>query len=236
MPSRATVQLAATPVVELRLAPIPPLHDDNRRYEVAFHEAGHFVMGRALGIWDIDSVTIQPGVDFAGRCGIRDLPAELLPHRLRAVQIMMLMGGYASMMLWCGDGLGSLFDDDDLNSANNVGADGDLKEAMNVAEMNHGSRARRYIEHLTWLTAAMLHYLWPCVERVAEALMRETTIDDRHRLARIAEGRAGRGSRLSRTHDRFSLLRGRPARREHELLRYERHYAAVNAGARGGRY
>ena len=234
MLSRTALQLAAKNIAELRWAPIQPLQDDNRRCEVAHHEAGHFVMARALGMWNMNWITIQPSADFDGRFRMRDSPTEFLPPRARAFHIMMLMGGHASTMLAVGDGLESLFNDDDLCSANNLGAGSDLKKATDIAEMNNGSRARRYVEHLTWLTAAMLQYLWPCVERVAEALMRETTIDDWYRLARLAEGRAGRGSRLSRTHDRFVLMSGRPARREYEDQRNKLHFAALEAGARVG--
>ncbi len=169
----------------------------------AFHEAGHAVMARAVGVWEIYAITVVPGPTYSGRCWLGAGAMRLTPEDHRRGVLIDMAGIAAHDILFKEPMPPSewILDMDEIPT--------DYTSALNSARVLHPHRPEHFVDLMTALAVRTLRRCWPAVERLAEVLVNEKTIDDSERIDDIIDGRAGRQGKVRRLHDAWMSGRGR---------------------------
>jgi hypothetical protein len=156
------------------------------RKALAYHEAGHAVVGYALGL-EIEEVTIIPNETSLGQCRYRDWDAWFAATDLDASLSVILAGAVA----------------EELATGRPSGGTDDLNALLLSRRRWSGDVAAERLALVRRRTAAFLEEHWPIVKSLAVTLRKERALDGP--VAMRALRRAFGTSRLPAAHP-FGLL------------------------------
>jgi hypothetical protein len=142
-----------------------PVPDDDAVEMVAFHEAGHAVVGTFLGV-EIGHVTLVPDPDrrSLGRVTIRTTPLNPWPSQIRADVLMSFAGQYAACRRFP-DHVPDGFQDDVFKA----------RECIARCSPRAGHR-RKLEQELRERSLWLVDQLWPAIGDLASRLTKKETL------------------------------------------------------------
>jgi Peptidase family M41 len=131
------------------------------RKALAYHEAGHAVVGYVLGL-EIEQVTINPSETSLGQCRYRGWDDEEAGADLDTQLLFILAGAVAEEIA--------------MGAASRSA---DERKALGLARLRDDSEeeAARRAAGVRWLTARFLERHWPVVKALAMALRKHRDLD-----------------------------------------------------------
>jgi Peptidase family M41 len=159
------------------------------RKALAYHEAGHAVVGCALGL-EIEQVTIVPSEGSLGRCRYQGWDDEEAAGDVQTALIVLLAGTVAEEI---------------AVGAPSRGADEPKARELALSQGHSEAEAADCIARARMLVAAFLEEHWPIVKALAAALRKERQLDGPRATAIIRRTFRKLGSHLP---GRSAPLRG----------------------------
>jgi hypothetical protein len=173
------------------------------RKALAYHEAGHAVVGYVLGL-EIEQVTINPSESSLGQCRYRGWDDDDAGADLDTQLLFILAGAVAEEIA-----MGAM-----SRSA-------DERRALGLALMREGSEdeAARRAANVRWLTTRFLARHWPVVKALAIALRKHRDLDGPQATGIINRAFRKSGVPLPRKSELMPRLGHRPSGEETHACR-----------------